>query len=125
MSKTLITIAGINHYFGLAPFEKGSKVKLIKEPDNSYDHEAIRVEMKGLGKVGYVANSAYTVQGMCMSAGRLYDRIDETAKAKVLFVMPNFVIAAVSKKSLLGWKPEPEEPTQEDTASPQAEEMSF
>ena len=32
------------------------KVKLIKEPDNTYDKEAIRVEMAGLGTVGDVVH---------------------------------------------------------------------
>ena len=44
------------------------EVKLIKEPDNEFDKEAIKVEMDGLGLVGYVANSPYTVQGESMSA---------------------------------------------------------
>ena len=55
--------------------EKGMKVKLVKEPDNAYDKEAIQVMVKGLGKCGYVANSPYTVLGESMSVGRLYDRI--------------------------------------------------
>ena len=46
-------------------------VKLIKEPDNKYDKEAIRAEIKGLGEAGYVANSTKTVVGECLSAGRL------------------------------------------------------
>ena len=50
--------------------KKGMKVKLVKEPDNEYDQEAIQVKIKGLGKVGYVANSSYTVKGKSMSAGR-------------------------------------------------------
>ena len=45
-------------------------MKLVKEPDNEYDKEAIRVELDGLGLVGYVANSPGTVQGESMSAGR-------------------------------------------------------
>ena len=36
-------------------------VKLIKEPDNENDKEAIRVEMDGLGLIGYVANQAVQV----------------------------------------------------------------
>ena len=38
----------------------------VKEPDNEYDNEAIQVKIKGLGKVGYVANSPYTVKGESM-----------------------------------------------------------
>lgn len=34
-------------------------IKLIKEPDNNYDKEAIRIELRGIGKIGYVANSAH------------------------------------------------------------------
>ena len=62
------------------------KVKLVKESDNEYDKEAIQVKMKELGKVGYVANSPYTVKGESMSAGRLYDRIGDKAKEKIPFV---------------------------------------
>ena len=32
---------------------------------------SLQVKIKGLGKVGYVANSPYTVKGESMSAGRL------------------------------------------------------
>ena len=49
-------------------------VKLIKEPDNEFDAEAIKVEqegLEGLGQVGYVANSPRTVAGESYSAGRL------------------------------------------------------
>ena len=64
------------------------EVKLIKETDNEFDKEAIKVEMDGLGLVGYVANSPYTVQGESMSAGRLYDRIGNTAVGVVRYVLP-------------------------------------
>lgn len=50
---------------------------------------------KGLGKVGYVANSPYTVKGESMSAGRLYDRIGNKAKGKVVFVVDVGVICKV------------------------------
>lgn len=74
MKEMYFTIAGCNHYYGSDFMEKGMKVKLVKEPDNEYDNEAIQVKIKGLGKVGYVANSPYTVKGESMSAGRLYDK---------------------------------------------------
>lgn len=38
-------------------FQARMKVTLYKEPDNKYDKEAIRVEARALGKIGYVANS--------------------------------------------------------------------
>ena len=63
MAKTYFTLTGTKHYYGRDFLEKGMQVKLIKEPDNDYDREAIRVELPGLGKIGYVANSPYTVAG--------------------------------------------------------------
>ena len=50
---------------------------------------------KGLGKVGYVANSPFTVKGESMSAGRLYDKIGDKAKGKVVFVADGGVICKV------------------------------
>ena len=68
MAKTYFTLTGTKHYYGRDFIEKGMQVKLVKEPDNDYDREAIRVELPGLGKIGYVANSPYTVAGESMSA---------------------------------------------------------
>ena len=89
------TIAGCNHYYGSDFMEKGMKVKLVKQPDNEYDSEAIQVKIKGLGKVGYVANSPYTVKGESMSAGRMYDKIADKAKGKIVFVTDGGVICKV------------------------------
>ena len=100
MKDVLITITGLGYRYGTEFLEKGMKVKLVKEPDNEQDAEAIRVEYPGLGKIGYVANSAKTVIGESYSAGRLYDRIGKKAKAKVLIVLDNAVICKVSKDSL-------------------------
>ena len=86
MKEVYFTITGMNHYLGSDFLKKGMKVKLIKEPDNEYDKEAIRVELKGLGKIGYVANSPYTVIGESKSAGRMYDLMKKKAKGKVLLV---------------------------------------
>ena len=52
MKEMYFTIAGCNHYYGSDFMEKGMKVKLVKEPDNEYDNEAIQVKIKGFGKVG-------------------------------------------------------------------------
>ena len=97
MSKKYFTIAGCNHYYGNEYMKKGMKVKLVKEPDNEYDQEAIQVKIKGLGKVGYVANSTYTVKGKSMSAGRLYDRMEDTAKGIVKFVLPQGILCELIK----------------------------
>ena len=73
MKKLYFTITGTKYRHGQDFFKKGMKVRLVKEPDNEFDKEAIKVEMEGLGQVGYVANSTYTVLGESYSAGRLYD----------------------------------------------------
>ena len=92
MEKIYFTIAGTKHYYGQEYFEPNMVVKLVKEPDNELDKEAIKVEMDGLGLVGYVANSPYTVQGESMSAGRIYDRIGDTAVGVVKYVLPQGVL---------------------------------
>lgn len=92
MSEIYFTIAGTNHHHGQEFIEPDMPVKLIKEPDNEVDSEAIKVEMRGIGKIGYVANSPYTVLGESMSAGRLYDKIGDEATGKVLYVLPRGVL---------------------------------
>lgn len=92
MAKIYFTITGTGHYYGQKFFEAKMEVKLVKEPDNDYDKEAIRVEMDGLGLVGYVASSPHTVLGESMSAGRLYDRIGDSAKGVVKFVLAQGVL---------------------------------
>lgn len=87
MEEMYFTITGCNHYFGTEFLKEGMKLKLEKEPDNKFDSEAILVKIKGLGKIGYVANSPYTVKGESMSAGRLYDKIGDKAKARVVFLL--------------------------------------
>ena len=56
--KDLITIVGTS-FQKQVQFKEGMKLKLVKEPDNSYDKDAIAVYV-GSDKVGYVANSKET-----------------------------------------------------------------
>ena len=88
MKKTYFTITGMNYYYGTDVVKKGSKVELVKEPDNKYDKEAILVKVDGLGAIGHVANSVNTVLGESYSAGRIYDRFKKKAKGKVAVVTP-------------------------------------
>ena len=107
MGKVYITLTGTRHYFGDDFLERGMKLVLEKEPDNEFDNEfdkeAIKVLCEGIGKIGYVANSPYTVIGESMSAGRLYDKIWECATVKVVFKTEKGVICKVSKKSLVDY----------------------
>ena len=92
MSHIYYTVTGLNHYCGDSFLEKEMIVYLKKEKDNEYDKEAISVNLPGLGKIGYVANSPYTVLGESYSAGRLYDKISEEASGKVKFILHKGVI---------------------------------
>lgn len=98
MKKIYFTLTGTKYYSGSDFLEPGMKVTLEKEPDNEYDREAVQVKMKGLGKIGYVANSPYTVLGESMSAGRLYDRIGDRAKGKVVLVTRQGVLCRLCGK---------------------------
>ena len=57
MTGVYFTITGMNHYQGSDFLKRGMEVELIKEPENHYDMFAIRVEVYGRGKIGYVANT--------------------------------------------------------------------
>ena len=50
MKKLYFTITGTHHHYGKEFIEPGMEVKLVKEPDNEFDKEAIKVEMEGLRK---------------------------------------------------------------------------
>jgi hypothetical protein len=54
--------------------------------------------MDGLGLIGYVANSPFTVMGESMSAGRLYDKMKETATGTVLYVLPKGVLCSLDEE---------------------------
>ncbi|MDD4843608.1 MAG: HIRAN domain-containing protein [Anaerotignum sp.] len=95
MKEQYITITGMNHYYGMKPFSVGKKIRCYKEPDNSYDTEAIKVTMKEIGTVGYVANSPLTTAMGTMSAGRIYDRVGHKFVAEVLFITSSKVICKV------------------------------
>ena len=96
--KTYFTITGTRFHYGQDFFEKGMKVRLEKEPDNKADREAIKVMVKGLSHVGYVANSPCTVIGESYSAGRLYDKIGDKAKGKVVMVTEKGVLCVLVTK---------------------------
>lgn len=104
MKKIFFTLAGTKHYYGSEFFKPEMRVDLEKEKDNEYDTEAIVVKLEGLGKVGYVANSPFTVLGESMSAGRLYDKIGEKAFGEVVLVTPQGILCKLDEKSLLDWQ---------------------
>ena len=96
--KIWFTIAGTNYRCGSDFMKKGMKVRLVKEPDNKYDKEAIKVMMDGFGHVGYVANSTRTVIGDSWSAGRIYDKIGKKAEGKIKYVTDSGVLCSLKLK---------------------------
>lgn len=95
MEDVFITITGIDYYLGKKPFKVGRKVRLVKEKENDFDSEAIRVELPYIDTVGYVANSTHTVYDGTLSAGRMYEKIGEKAVAQVMFITHSAVIAKI------------------------------
>ena len=91
-----ITITHINSYGGSAIFKVGDEITLKKEHENLYDDEAILAYGRHNAKCGYVANSVSTVARGTVSAGRLYDKFDETAKCQVMFILDDEVIARIT-----------------------------
>ena len=96
MKKIYFTVAGTNHYFGNDFLKPDMKIRLIQEPDNKFDTEAIRIELEGLGVIGYVGNSPFTVVGESYSAGRLYDKIGDTEEGTVMYVLNGGVLGFVT-----------------------------
>jgi hypothetical protein len=90
-----ITILSFNNLHGSKPLKLDGIVKLVKEPENQYDAEAISCEMRHFGKIGYVANSTSTVARGTMSAGRAYDKISDEYIAKIKFIIGTSAIAKI------------------------------
>lgn len=90
-----VTVTGMNHYYGKVPFEIDRVIRLVKEPENIHDTDAIRAELPYIGTIGYVANSVSTVADGTLSAGRIYDRIGDSAYARILFVLHSSAVCYV------------------------------
>jgi len=93
MDGLFVTITGMHHYLGKSVLKPGMLVLLVKEPDNEYDDNAIRVDLVPVGCVGYVANSPHTVIDGTMSANRIYDSMERVCFARVMFAKGGFLVA--------------------------------
>ena len=70
-------------------------VNLVKEDDNEHDPDAIAVYYEN-EKIGYVANSDYTLIDEVKSASKIKNSLNENAQAKILFVyLDQYIIAKV------------------------------
>ena len=90
-----ITIVATHQFFGTDIFKVGQVLTGVKEPENSFDSEAIKVVTESDVPCGYIANSVHTVAKGCHSAGRIYDSFENRVKMKVLFIVKNVVIAEI------------------------------
>ena len=83
MKKVYVTITGMKYYYGFNPFSIGKKLTCKKEHNNPYDSEAIKVTMKNIGTVGYIANSPYTkVRVMFMTSTKIICEVIDGFKDK-------------------------------------------
>ena len=96
--KIYFTVTGLKFRYGTDFLERGDIVRLVKEPDNEHDSEAIKVEIDGLGKIGYVANSVHTVLGDSYSAGRLYDKFKDDVEGTVRYITDKGVVCELNQE---------------------------
>lgn len=85
----LFTITGTKFYEYSKKLYPGVPLKLLKEPDNEFDSDAIAVYF-GDEKVGYVANSDYTKHELTASASELQDKVPDSIQAEYLFFLSRY-----------------------------------
>ncbi|MCF0109974.1 MAG: hypothetical protein HUJ57_07925 [Erysipelotrichaceae bacterium] len=90
-----ITITALDRYLGSEVLSIGQVVTLEKEPTNRYDAEAIKV-LANKTKVGYVANSVYSVVRGTHSAGFIFREFEEKTCATIRFIHDGIAIAELS-----------------------------
>ena len=90
-----VTIVGTEYYFGIQVFKVGQILHCIKDPENNYDMEAIKVVSDVDVQYGHIANSIHTVAKGCKSGGRIYDTFEKRLKIQVQYIIGNAVIALI------------------------------
>ena len=85
----LFTITGTKFYEHGINLSPGLPLKLLKEPDNEFDKDAIAVYAEDK-KVGYVANEDYTKYELTSSASQLQDKISDIAHGEYLLYLDRY-----------------------------------
>lgn len=85
----LFTIAGRQHYRDGPALSRAMPLRLVREPDNEFDSDAIAVYACDK-KIGYVANSDHTRFKMTSSASELKDKIGNGVQASYLFYLDRY-----------------------------------
>ena len=88
VKKELFTITGRNHYRDVQ-ITPGMSLRLVKEPDNEFDPDAIAVYV-GDKKAGYVANSDATKSDLTSSASLLQSEIPGEVRAEYLLYLERY-----------------------------------
>lgn len=94
-----VTVTGFAHYYGKTPFAIGNVLICEKDPSDKFDSEAISVKLPIIGKIGFVANGRSNVAGGTMSAGRIYDKVDDTFYVRVMFTTQSKIICRVENEN--------------------------
>ena len=85
----LFTITGRQFYKNNINLIPNIPLKLVKEPDNEHDKDAIAVYAEN-EKIGYVANNDYTKYELTSSASELQDKIPDTAHGSYLLYLERY-----------------------------------
>ena len=99
MEDLYVTVTGFANYYHKKPFAIGNVLICVKEPSNKYDSEAITVKLPIIGKVRYIANSPASIAGGTLSAGRIYDKVEDKFFVRVMFTTQSKVICKVEENS--------------------------
>ena len=85
----LFTITGRNLYKNNVVLTPGMSLKLVREPDNKFDKDAIAVYAED-EKIGYVANKDYTKSELTSSASELKDKISNISQGTYLVYLDRY-----------------------------------
>ena len=85
----LFTLTGVQTDKIKAKLHEGLPLKLVKEPDNKFDKDAIAVYAEN-EKIGYVANNDYTKCKLTSSASELQEKLGNTTQASYLLFISRY-----------------------------------
>ena len=86
----LFTITGMQFYKNNISLSPGMELKLVREPYNKFDPDAVEVFV-GSEKIGYVANNDYTKSALTSAASEIKDRINGVAHAEYVLYLERYV----------------------------------
>lgn len=90
-----VTLTGIKNYYEIQMLKVGQEVNLVKDYENKFDEEAIKVQIDFLETIGYIANSINTVAKGTKSAGRIYDTFEDSIKGIIRFIVKDVAIIEI------------------------------